>query len=126
MSYLTQLQTLQNSVSAAGGSLLAVTSEPEEHLAATRKASKFQGKILVDTENELAKYLKKQGTLDVAISEKKAYAKGMAQPAILVVKGGKGGEEVLEKWAIAPSLVSAFNLVPQGIWDLERTELLVT
>ena len=72
----------------------------------------------MDTENELAKFLKQQGTLDVAISEKKGYVKGMAQPAVLAVRYGKGAgtekEEVLESWAIVPSLVSAFaRLLPE-------------
>ena len=115
MSYLTQLHSIESSISAAGGSLLVVTSEPEEHVAATRKASGFQGTILVDTDNELVKYLKQQGTLDVAISEKKGYVKGMAQPAVLAVRNGKGvgteKGEVLERWAIVPSLVSAFARV---------------
>lgn len=108
MAYLTQLHTIESEISAAGGSLLVVTSEPEEHLAATRKASGLQGTILVDTENELATYLKEQSTLNVTISEKKGYVKGMAQPAVLVVRGGKGAgkEDVLERWAIVPSLVS--------------------
>jgi peroxiredoxin len=113
MSYLNQLHTIESSISSAGGSVLVVTSEPEEHLAATRKSSGLQTTILVDTENELAMYLKQQGTLDVAISEKKGYVKGMAQPAVLVIKGGNGAGmekgkdgEVLERWAIVPSLVS--------------------
>jgi hypothetical protein len=48
------------------------------------------------------KYFKERDLLDVAISEKKGYEHGMAQPAILVI--GKGGD-VLEKWAIVPSAV---------------------
>jgi hypothetical protein len=112
MSYLTQLDSIESSISASSGSLLVVTSEPEEHVAATRQASGFQGTILVDTENELATYLKQQGTLDVAISEKKGYVKGKAQPAVLAVRRGKGvgteKGEILERWAIVPSLVSTF------------------
>lgn len=118
MSHLSQLQSIASSITSAGGSVLVVTSEPEQHLAATRKASGFQGTILVDTENVLARHLRERGMVDVAISEKKGYAHGMAQPALLVVRGGKGvaGEkgmeegEVLERWAIVPSLVSSFSL----------------
>lgn len=48
------------------------------------------------------KYFRDKDLLDVAISEKKGYEHGMAQPAILVI--GRDGE-VLEKWAIVPSVV---------------------
>jgi hypothetical protein len=67
----------------------------------------------VDTKNELAGYLKKGGLVDIVVSEKGGYVKGMAQPAVLVVRGGKGAGregEVLERWAIVPSLVSSFSL----------------
>jgi hypothetical protein len=57
----------------------------------------------VDEENVLLKELKKRGWADVAVTEKQGYEHGMAQPAVLVVK--KGGE-VLESWAIVPSMVS--------------------
>ena len=109
MSYLSQLHTIESSISAAGGSLLVVTSEPQEHVAATRQASGLQATILVDTENVLAEYLRTPGTLNVAISEKKGYVNGMAQPAVLVVKRGEGTEKqhVLERWAIVPSMVSS-------------------
>ena len=68
----------------------------------------------MDTENELAGYLKKEGLVDIVVSEKSGYVKGMAQPAVLVVRGGKGAGregEVLERWAIAPSLVSSSSLL---------------
>ena len=113
MAYVTQLASIESSIASAGGSILLVTAEPENHLAATRKTTGYKGKVLVDTENELASYLRKSGLVDVAISEKSGYAKGMAQPAVLVVKGGKGAGkegEVLESWAIVPSLVSFFSL----------------
>jgi hypothetical protein len=112
MAYLTQLQSISSSITSSGGSLLVVTSEPEKHLEATRKSSGFQGRVLVDTENELAGYLTKEGLVDIAISEKGGYVKGMAQPAVLVLRGGKNGSgekaEVLERWAIVPSLVSFY------------------
>lgn len=113
MAYLTQLHTIESSITAAGGSVVAITSEPEEHLEATRKSTDLQAKIIVDTENELAGHLKQLGLLDVAISEKGGYVHGMTQPGVLVLRGGKGAGmdskgkgEVLERWAIVPSLVS--------------------
>ena len=128
MSYLSQLPSIAVSIASAGGSLLVITSEPEQHLAATRKASGFQGTILVDTENVLAQHLRERGMVDVAISEKNGYVHGMAQPAVLVVRGGKGvpGDksiakdgEVLESWAIVPSMVSQSSF---ALWrmDVER------
>jgi hypothetical protein len=113
MAYLAQLQSIEASITSAGGSVLVVTSEPEKHLEATRKSSGYQGRALVDTKNELAGYLKKGGLVDIVVSEMGGYVKGMAQPAVLVVRGGKGAGregEVLERWAIVPSLVSSFSL----------------
>jgi hypothetical protein len=58
------------------------------------------------------KLVKQRYGLEVAVSEKKGYEHGMAQPAILVLRGGKGGEavgpesSVLEKWAIVPSAMN--------------------
>lgn len=79
-----------------------MTAEPEKHLAATFKSTGYNGEAIVDPENILVKYFKGRDLLDVAISEKKGYEHGMAQPAILVI--GRDGE-VLEKWAIVPSVV---------------------
>ena len=56
--------------------------------------------------------VKEKYDLDVAVSEKKGYEHGMAQPAILVLRGGKGGDlkgaegAVFEKWAIIPSMMN--------------------
>jgi hypothetical protein len=87
-----------------------VTSELAEKLAATRASTGYKGPAIVDTENVLVEELKKRGWLDVAITEKKGYANGMAQPAVLAVK--KDGE-MLYKWAIVPALVSLWsNLLP--------------
>lgn len=102
MSYLKTLGQLLPSIGRGGGKVLIVTSEPAEHLDATRKSSSYLGEVVVDTENKLAGYLKEKGLLEVVISEKKGYKNGMAQPAIVVQK--KDGE-VLYDWAIVPSAV---------------------
>lgn len=52
------------------------------------------------------KYFKERDLLDVAVTERKGYANGMAQPALLVI--GEDGT-VLEKWAIVPSVVCVVN-----------------
>jgi hypothetical protein len=61
MAYLTQLHSIESSIAAADGSVVAVTSEPEEHLDATRKATGLEAKMLVDTENILAGYFEGAG-----------------------------------------------------------------
>lgn len=110
MSYLTTLSHLLPQIAAAGGKVLIVTAEPAEHLAATRKASNnYPGEAVVDPEHKLADYLREKGLLDVAVTDKGGYVKGVAQPAILVVK--KDGE-VLEQWAIRPSTVCVVKPVP--------------
>ena len=84
-----------------------MTSEPSQHLDATRKSSGYQGEVIVDPENKLAAYLKEKGWLDVAISRKGGYDHGMAQPAVLVLRKKDQGVEVLYSWAIAPGTVSS-------------------
>jgi hypothetical protein len=109
MAYLKTLNSLEARIGAANGAILAVTAEPTEHLSATREASGYKGLLIVDEENSLAKELKRRGVIDVAISEKKGYAKGMAQPAVLVARQGSAngqGREILEKWAIVPSVMN--------------------
>jgi peroxiredoxin len=106
MSYLKTFQTLSGSIKAAGGTPVIITAQPEEHLSATRSTSGYTGEAIVDTQNLLAKELKSRDVLDVAISEKKGYEHGMAQPAALVLK--KDGT-VLQHWAIVPSAVSSFR-----------------
>jgi hypothetical protein len=108
MSYLTTLTLLSPSITGAGGKPVIITSEPEEHLPATRKSTGYEGEAIIDTENILAKYLKENKLLDVVISEKKGYAHGMAQPAVLAIR--RDGT-VLEKWAIVPSTVCERGLV---------------
>ncbi len=104
MSYLKTLQTLLPSIGAAGGKVLIVTAEPAAHLPATRAAANYVGEAVVDPSHKLATLLREKGLLDVAVTKKAGYEFGMAQPAVLVLKG-KGSEEVLEKWAIVPSAV---------------------
>lgn len=111
IAYLKSLQKISNSIKAQNGAILVVTAENESELAATQTASGYQGEIVVDTENLLATELKGRGMLDVAITEKKGYEHGMAQPAVLAVRGAAGKEdgsqgEVLYRWAIVPGLVS--------------------
>jgi len=106
MSYLSTLHTLEPAIAALNGKVVIVTAEPEEHLAATRTTTGYEGTAIVDTNNLLATELKNRGLLDVAISEKKGYEHGMAQPAILAArKGGDAQVEVLERWAIVPSMM---------------------
>ena len=91
--------------------MLIVTAEPgEQNLAATRKAANnYAGEAVVDPEHKLANYLREKGLLDVAVTEKGGYVKGVAQPAILVVK--RDGQ-VLEQWAIKPSAVCGVKHPP--------------
>ena len=111
MSYLTTLSRLLPQIASAGGKVLIVTAEPgEDNLAATRKAANnYAGEAVVDPEHKLANYLRERDLLDVAVTEKGGYVKGVAQPAILVVK--RDGE-VLEQWAIKPSTVCGVKRPP--------------
>jgi len=105
MSYLKTLESINKDIESKGGKVLAITSEIASELPNTRKASGYTGEIVVDTQNKLATELKKFGLLDVAISEKKGYEFGMAQPAIFVNRFSE--KKVLFQWAIVPSLVRA-------------------
>merc|ERR1711939_1272214 len=68
-----------------------------------RKSTGYEGEAIVDESNELVGYLREKFGWEVAITERKGYEHGMAQPGVLVLK--KDGE-VLEKWAIVPSLMN--------------------
>jgi hypothetical protein len=103
VSYLKQLQSLTASISAQGGVPVIVTAEAASELPAMRTASGYTGEAIVDPDNFLVKELKRRGLLDVAISDKKGYTHGMAQPAVLVLRKD---ETVLFKWAIVPAFVS--------------------
>ncbi len=78
-------------------------------------------------------FVKERYELEVAVSEKKGYENGMAQPAILVLRGGKGGdmmggkEAVLEKWAIVPSTMNLGGASDrpdlEQVWDNVRAKI---
>ncbi len=106
ISYLKQLQALTGSITASHGTPLVVTAEPASELQATRSASGYSGEAIVDPVNVVVRYLKARNILDVAVSEKKGYDHGMAQPAVLVLK--QDGT-VLFHWAIVPGLVWRFT-----------------
>ena len=56
------------------------------------------GYTIVNKQNFLAKELRRRGLLNVAISERKGYKHGMAQPAVLVLrKDGTVLETILPK-----------------------------
>lgn len=78
----------------------------------TSKASGYTGTTIVDTENEPATRLREQGLIDVFISLKSGYSKGMAQPAILVLRKD---DTVLDKWAIIPGYVRDYMHPPEEI-----------
>lgn len=103
MAYLNTLQALTSSIEGACGKVVAITAEPSEHITATRAASGYTGTLIVDEDNQLVKEMKSTAATDVAITERKGYAKGMAQPAVIVIKNSG---EVVHSWAIVPSLVS--------------------
>lgn len=106
ISYLRALEQLRPSIEAAGGKTIAITSEPETHLSQTRAASGYNGTVLVDTSHITASSFRREGIVDVAISDKGGYQKGMSQPAITVLKkNADGKEKVLYRWAIVPSMV---------------------
>ena len=73
-----------------------------------RQATGYDGETIVDVENLLVKELARRGIIDVAISEKKGYPHGMAQPAVLI--GTK--QKVVYRWAIVPSVVGCLLRPP--------------
>ncbi|KAL6717723.1 hypothetical protein ACLMJK_005638 [Lecanora helva] len=100
--YLKQLQSLNQRITDARGHVVTVTAENEFELPKMREATGYDGETIVDTENILAKELKRRGIIDVAISDKNGYPHGMAQPAVLV--GTK--QKVIYRWAIVPSVMN--------------------
>ena len=102
MSYLKTFASLTSDIKAMGGTPIIATAEPVEHLDSTRTKTGYDGEVIIDTQNLLAAELKRRGLLEVAITEKKRYEHGMAQPAVLVQKSDG---TVLQKWAIIPSAV---------------------
>lgn len=67
MYYLKSLQQIKGQIEAQSGKIVAVTAEPEAELPNTRKASGYDGEVIVDVHNNLAQKLKRYGLLDVAI-----------------------------------------------------------
>ncbi|KAE8446007.1 hypothetical protein EG329_012646 [Mollisiaceae sp. DMI_Dod_QoI] len=131
--YLRTLQGLSPSITSLGGKTLIITSEPASFLAETRSLTSYSGDAIVDTKNTLVEFVKERYELEVAVSEKKGYENGMAQPAILVLRGGKGGdmmggkEAVLEKWAIVPSTMNLGGASDrpdlEQVWDNVRAKI---
>ncbi|TVY75612.1 hypothetical protein LSUE1_G007193 [Lachnellula suecica] len=103
IAYLTQLSTLEKSITAAAGNTVIITAEPAIHLAETRSKTGYNGDAIVDETHVIRNHIKEKNWLDVAISDRKGYEHGLAQPAILVLR--KDGT-VLEKWAIVPSAMN--------------------
>lgn len=102
--YLKSLQSLTPSITSSSGTIVAITSQPAEFTALTRKQSGYTGRIIVDVNNEIASALRERKVVDVAVTPTKGYEHGMAQPAVVVF--AKGGKVVLERWAIVPGVVS--------------------
>lgn len=102
ISYLRDFSSLSSTIVGAHGTPLIVTAEPEIHLSATRSATGYTGAAIADPSNLLVKELSRRGLLDVAITERKGYQYGMAQPAVLVISMDG---TVLESWAIVPKMV---------------------
>ncbi|KAI9715469.1 MAG: hypothetical protein M1812_005945 [Candelaria pacifica] len=128
ISYLKVLQSLLPSIAKAGGKVLIVTAEPASHMPATREAAGYVGEAIVDPEHRLAKLLKEQKLLDVAISKKGGYEQGVAQPAILIQRGKEGDKgEVLFDWAIVPSAMNLGGAKDRPdlnqVWDNVQAKL---
>lgn len=110
IAHLKELAALSGEIKAAGGAVVAATAEEAPAaLANVRSATGFADPVIVDPENVLVAELKRRGLLDVAVSDSqlyrlRGYKHGLAQPALLVVKGDA---VVLQRWAIVPSLVCA-------------------
>lgn len=129
--YLRTLQSLSPSITALNGKTLTITSEPTSFLAETRKLTGYTGTTIVDPTNTLVQLVKERYALEIAVSEQKGYEHGMAQPGILVLRGGKteGGKEgeVLEKWAIVPSTMNLGGAKDrpdlEQVWDNVKAKI---
>lgn len=85
-----------------GGVPIIATAETAEYLDSTRASTGYDGEVIIDPQNLLAAELKSRGLLEVAITERKGYEHGLAQPAVLVIQSDG---TVLQRWAIIPSAV---------------------
>ena len=106
MSYLQSFAALAPAIRSLGGAPVIITAESEKYLEKTRGATQWDGLSIIDANLELVDEMRKRGWVDVKLTKttKDGYAKGqMAQPAVLVLRHGG---EVLESWAVIPSLVS--------------------
>jgi peroxiredoxin len=103
MAYLRTLESLHPSITAAGGKVIAITAEPEQHLKSTVSSTGYSCDVIVDPENQIAVEMKRRGKLNVSISSKAGYEYGMAQPAILVMRSDG---TVLYDWAIVPGVMN--------------------
>jgi hypothetical protein len=110
MSYLKTFASLTSDIKAIGGMPIIATAETVEHLDSTRANTGYDGEAIIDPQNLLAAELKRRGLLEIAITEKKGYEHGMAQPAVLVLTSNG---TVLQKWAIIPSAVCSH--VPRSL-----------
>lgn len=98
-----------------------------------RKLTGYSGDAIVDTKNTLVELVKENYDLEIAVTERKGYENGMAQPGILVLRGGKGedvtglGGAVLEKWAIVPSAMNIGGASDrpdlEQVWDNVRAKI---
>jgi hypothetical protein len=147
ISYLRSLQSLSPSITALGGRPVIITSENASFLQRTREKTEYQGDAIADPQNELIPWVKERWGWDIAVSEKNGYEWGMAQPGVLVVRpfatstminkvamnisDGPGGygkkEEVLEKWAIVPSLMNMGGAkdrpLLEEVWDNAKSRI---
>jgi peroxiredoxin len=103
MAYLKTLQSLLPTITAAGGKVIVITAEPEQHLKETISTTGYSGDVIVDPENQIAAEMKRREKLNVSISSKAGYEHGMAQPAILVMQSDGS---VLYDWAIVPGVMN--------------------
>ncbi|KAF4503416.1 hypothetical protein FAGAP_369 [Fusarium agapanthi] len=131
--YLQTLQGLSPSISSLGGKALIITSEPASFLPEMRKLTGYSGDAIVDTKNTLVELVKERYGLEITVTERKGYEHGMAQPGILVLRRGKGGDvtgqggAVLEKWAIVPSAMNIGGASDrpdlEQVWDNVRAKI---
>lgn len=98
-----------------------------------RKLTGYSGDAIVDTKNTFVESVKENYDLEIVVTERKGYENGMAQPGILVLRGGKGGDvtgqggAVLEKWAIVPSAMNIGGASDrpdlEQVWDNVRAKI---
>ncbi|KPI35343.1 uncharacterized protein AB675_9975 [Cyphellophora attinorum] len=101
--YLKDFQNIKEAIQAAHGVAVTITSEHPSHLEAMRSQTGFTGEMIADPENTIAAEFKKRHRFTPAISDKKGYPHGMAQPAVFVIQ--KNGT-VVYQWAIEPALMN--------------------